>query len=71
VSKKPPSDNLDKVSHTYVTKSGGLSIGQQQFITHEMELHMPHSVYTEIPQEGSVWRIKEKHPGDNQTAMRV
>ncbi len=52
---KPYSDILTKVSQPKSATEEGIH-GQFEFITYEMELHIPHRIYTQIQTKGHVWR---------------
>ena len=52
---KPSSDKIDNGSQAEVKNKRRASNGQSKLITHKVELHLPHSIYTEIQEESDVW----------------
>jgi hypothetical protein len=66
-----PYGKMITVSQTEIKTIGGGPNGRFQFITHKMEMPVPHSVHPEVQKESDVWSGKARYARNTQKAMRI
>lgn len=48
----------------------GIHNRQSKYTTHEMELHVPFSTYSEIPEKDNVWEQQKRHSRNCEETLR-